>query len=119
MGFKVEFKDHTKRVATYQDVTCDRCGKTPPKQGGGATNELWLQYDNVLILNLIGGYGMFTDPDPGSTRSETFDPETTKILCHECAHEFAKWLDWDVHNSHTHVAAEHGGTQHSDHHDPR
>jgi hypothetical protein len=102
MGFKVRKVQRPKTVWVYEDVTCDRCAKAVPPLSS-ITRDEGLQYDNVLILNLVGGYGMFIDPEISLGPWRTYDPETTKILCHECAHEFADWLGWDGHTGHTHT----------------
>jgi len=115
MGFTFNLARRMRSVPQYTEVECDRCGKRPPIQKG-CTSPDWLQYDNVLLLRLEGGYGMFIDP-AGSDIQRTkriYDARYDKILCHECAHEFAEWIGWDVHNQHTH-APESG--QHADHHD--
>lgn len=115
MPFKAEVVVRRERpVVIYTDVTCNKCGKPPPKQSFPRPKET-LQLDNVLLLEIHGGYGMFTDPM--NYPRNGYDPESTILLCHECAHELADWLGLDVHNWHTHVPAEFGGTQHTDHHD--
>lgn len=47
------------------------------------------QYDNALAITLGGGYGMFFD--------FIFDADfkdLTALLCHDCAHEFARTNKW-------------------------
>lgn len=104
-------------VTVFKNVRCARCGKTPPIQQG-FTNDRGFQYDNTLTLTLGGGYGMFLDDlDAEFGRQDAVNPRTTKILCHECSHAFCEFMGIDPSNWHTHVSAEHGGTQHADHHD--
>lgn len=103
-------------VTVYRDVRCDRagCGKALPVQEG-LTDDTGLQYDNALVLQLEGGYGMFTDPEPWLPR-DTYDPATTLVLCHECAHELMEDFFGrpEVRNWHTHAP---DSGQHDDHHD--
>lgn len=59
------------------DVKCHKCGKTIPSMFND-----YSMPENVLYLNMSGGYGQFFD---------TWDEpkETTEIiLCHKCGHEF-------------------------------
>jgi len=59
------------------------------------------QYDNALIIQFIGGYGMFVDlfgdrEDDGDT-----------VICHKCAHELCDKVPWigkllTPHDSHSH-----------------
>lgn len=111
MGFNVRNDMVPSMTTIYTDVTCDKCGKEPLRHHG-INPASSMQYDNVLLLELHGGYGMFIDPM--NYPREGHDPSTTWILCHECAHALAEWLGVDVHNWHTHVP---GGPQHADHHD--
>lgn len=67
------------------------------------------QYDNNLILEFHGGYGMFTD-------CIYTCPADKIILCHDCSHKLCEYLDVDPHNWHTHRQ---GVGQHEDHHDKR
>lgn len=117
MGFTTDTETQPRPVVVYRNVTCDRCDKDLPRQAGINNNDTSLQYDNNLVLKFDGGYGMFCDPEPGRwIRGDhrRHDPEHTKVLCHECAHDLAEWLDIDVHNWHTHNP---NSGQHPDHHD--
>ena len=119
VSFRVTYDPSDPGTPQYVDVRCSRtaCNKPLPQQSISFPNSL--QYDNNLVLDVRGGYGMFTDPMgnvPGVDDGRPFDPEQTLLLCHECAHEFAAWMGIDVSGWHTHVPADLGGTQHADHH---
>ena len=47
--------------------------------------EVTRQFDNVLVLHVEGGYGMFTD--------DLNEDSPVFLLCHECAHLFCKIFD--------------------------
>ena len=104
--------DHTPR-------TCDRCDKELVPQHDGCDHHcMWHrevepgQWDNALVVNFDGGYGMFVDP---------IHREISAVLCHECAHELVEQEPWirkaigDPLLSHSHregtVSAEHAAEQ--------
>lgn len=65
-----------------------------------------VQYDNALIVNMAGGYGMFVDPLPQEwlfeeDRLDTSEwvqkgrlDECTAIICHDCAHDLCEKVPW-------------------------
>lgn len=60
------------------------------------------QYDNALIIQFDGGYGMFCDP----MTEEQFSG-LQAIICHECAHALCALMPWmsriiDPYRSHAH-----------------
>lgn len=111
MSFNTRTEIRERLTTVYQDVRCDRCAKPLPPLDG-ITTDTNLQYDNVLVLEFHGGYGMFIDPLIPAGSAE-LDERSTALLCHECAHEFAAWLGRDVRDWHTHTE---GSGQHDDHH---
>lgn len=92
---------------------CLRCKKPIPLSAAGhhaeqhGTDTKW-GTENGLHLTLDGGYAEFID---------AYDGPVVAVLCHECAHGLADYLNLDVHNWHTHVHPKNGGFQHPDHHD--
>jgi len=120
MGFRRRIEVRPKLTTVYYEVKCEKCAKVLPEQEG-FTNEHNLQYDNALILELHGGYGMFIDPvglesdgDDVYPPDAGFNPATTVILCHECAHDLSLWLGLNPKNWHTHSV---NSGQHPNHHD--
>ncbi len=89
-------------------MICKKCNQPIPISQHGKTQPGIWGTENGLHMFLDGGYGEFMDAWDGQVRVD---------LCHECAHDLADWLGLDVHNWHTHVAPEHGGTQHANHDD--
>ncbi|MFM7088326.1 MAG: hypothetical protein ACKOW9_02225 [Candidatus Paceibacterota bacterium] len=90
MGFTKRVESKEVLVTTYHDVKCDRCDEALVEQPG-FTNSMNLQYDNALIMEFHGGYGMFVDrleedPEGG------FDELYSSLLCHKCAHSLVEWL---------------------------
>jgi len=47
-----------------------------------------VQYRDALPVTIHGGYGMFFD------QLHTTDRDLTAILCHDCAHDFARDHPW-------------------------
>ncbi len=83
MGFTIEkFEPVPDRV--YRDVTCDGCNRPLKPVDADSVNEdgsfNHLQLDNVLEIQLDGGYGMFIDPF-----NEVSKEELTILFCQECA----------------------------------
>lgn len=59
------------------------------------------QFDNVLVLHVAGGYGMFVD--------NLYEEEPFFVLCHDCSHMFCNIFDperqlIDPYTSHSHKA---------------
>ena len=100
---------------------CDRCDRPLEAQHEGCEHFcLWHrnispgQWDNALIINFEGGYGMFVDPAVSADRIEA-------VLCHECAHQLVQepWVRKAIGDpllSHSHrpgsVSEEHLHEQH-------
>ncbi len=93
--------------------TCQRCKQPVPISRTGEDSLVaypdtkWVT-ENGLHVSFDGGYAEFIDAWNGAIEI---------VLCHECGHALADFLGLDVHNWHTHVPPELGGTQHADHHD--
>lgn len=92
MGFIRKLERKELLVNTYHDVRCDRCDQALEVQEG-FTNSANLQYDNALILEYHGGYGMFVDRL--DEHVDGFDEMYNSILCHKCGHELMEWLGKD------------------------
>lgn len=80
---------------------CVACGVQPTYTNLVAQAGPYTEYDNVLILDLAGGYGMFFDNIEGNY---------TVVLCHDCAHEACEALPWlaaliEPARSHSHTEA--------------
>lgn len=63
------------------------------------------QYDNALIIQFDGSYGMFVDDIETATTTGHFGPKA--IICHDCAHRLCTVMPGlgkliDPHNSHSH-----------------
>ena len=91
------------RTGIIDNDRCDRCSLILPRQDNIQQNGS-IQYDNALIVRLEGSYGMFVDD---LFRDDELDyrnlhPRYDSLLCHECAHELAKFLGKDANNWHTH-----------------
>lgn len=69
---------------------CDSCGEvlTPvfPDLNRRKTD---CQYNNALVIDFTGGYGMFDDDIPNLTKQA--------ILCHDCAHKLIAENLWIRH----------------------
>lgn len=84
MGFEQRKIDVTKQEVRYFNVRCDNCDaelepvlpifKNNPENGIDS-----LQFDNALVIQFAGGYGMYFD-------SVLYDPPPV-ILCKSCADE--------------------------------
>lgn len=61
------------------------------------------QFKNALVVEFIGGYGMFDDS--AFVRNSTAS-ECRALLCHDCAHQFVKdnpWVKVDAKGGHAHA----------------
>ncbi len=68
----------------------------PEFDGLPADHEQW---DNALVIELQGGYGMFIDPVEGAVRDRSagrLDAQGTlrAVICHECAHRLCADVPW-------------------------
>lgn len=65
---------------------CVACGKLTTHASTMAPGDATTAYENILIMELYGGYGLFFDDmDSG---------DHTVILCHDCAHDTCVKLPW-------------------------
>lgn len=80
-----------------------------------------VQYNNALIVNMAGGYGMFVDPLPQEwlSKEDRLDTsewvkkgrldECTAIICHDCAHDLCEkvpWMDSLIEPEYSHACSE-------------
>lgn len=74
---KIKTKLVLKPTNTYE-ATCDSCGNKLERVMAGEEN---LQYDDALIINFDGGYGMYIDPMIDNPYG---------IICKECTDKLFK-----------------------------
>lgn len=75
---------------------CYACQKTLEPVFEDSDADACSQFDNALIVEIHGGYGMFTD-SLGASKYDGIPgliDYNQVILCHECAHEACEALPW-------------------------
>ncbi len=86
-------------------MNCANCGtELNPVFPGLNRRKDDCQYENALIIDFTGGYGMFDDDIPNLTKQA--------ILCHDCAHALIAanpWMRWFVDDERGHM---HDGKSH-------
>lgn len=94
-------------VETGRFRACAACGAIPTHTNTVAQTGAYTEYDNVLVMDLHGGYSLFFD-----------NKSYSLVICHRCAHEACARLPWlakliDPPRSHAHVQRDHDvNTQH-------
>lgn len=67
---------------------CISCGTLPVTHTRGRfqNNQHYAEWDNALLIDLRGGYGMFFDDHDQGPKSAA--------LCHDCAHSLCDTVPW-------------------------